>query len=74
VTENKIKELIFFERKRQNKLHPNFGKTDSEKLMILVEEVGEVAKAIQEGDVDNLKEELVQVAAVAQRWLEGMEE
>lgn len=32
---------------------------------ILVEEVGEVAKAIQEGDIENIKAELIQVAAVA---------
>jgi phosphoribosyl-ATP pyrophosphohydrolase len=41
-------------------------------LAILVEEVGEVAHAINEGDTSNLAEELAQVAAVATLWLEGM--
>jgi hypothetical protein len=35
---------------------------------ILVEEVGEVSKAIQERE--GLREELVQVAAVALQWIE----
>jgi NTP pyrophosphatase (non-canonical NTP hydrolase) len=33
----------------------------------LVEEIGEVARALQEEDVENLLEELVQVACVAMR-------
>lgn len=40
---------------------------------ILVEEVGEVSNAINEKDWDNLKKELVQVAAVAVAWLESIE-
>lgn len=35
---------------------------------ILTEEVGEVAKAVLDNDVENLKEELIQVAAVAASW------
>ncbi len=42
----------------------------TEMLAILVEEVGEVASAIQ-GDGD-LAEELTHVAAVCVRWLEHM--
>jgi NTP pyrophosphatase (non-canonical NTP hydrolase) len=45
---------------------------DRDCLAILVEEVGEVALAINEGDTSNLAEELAQVAAVATLWLEGM--
>jgi NTP pyrophosphatase (non-canonical NTP hydrolase) len=41
------------------------------KLPILVEEVGEVARALCDGT--NLREELIQVAAVALAWLEGLE-
>jgi hypothetical protein len=75
--------LIEEERDRQDKLHPlpKRRKTDSleaeailniifcnEFLAILVEEIGEVARALQgEGD---LKEELVQTASVCVRWLE----
>lgn len=39
-------------------------------LKILVEEVGEAATASLENDHENLEEELVQVAAVANAWLE----
>jgi NTP pyrophosphatase (non-canonical NTP hydrolase) len=38
---------------------------------ILAEEFGEVAKAVLEGDVVGVREELVQVAAVAICWLEA---
>lgn len=73
------------ERDRQDKLHPlpNKRKTDNadinavttlivsnEFLAVLVEEIGEVASALQgEGD---LKEELIQVASVSVRWLENI--
>lgn len=36
---------------------------------ILNEEVGEVSKAIIEGDGENLMEELVQVVAVVRQWV-----
>ncbi|MGL5918484.1 MAG: MazG nucleotide pyrophosphohydrolase domain-containing protein [Cetobacterium sp.] len=42
-------------------------------LTILVEEVGEVARAIQEGDRISLREELIQVAAVCAAWVEGLD-
>lgn len=55
----------------------------SDKFVVLVEEVGEVARAIQaviaadkwapEAEIAHLREELVQVAAVAVAWLESME-
>jgi hypothetical protein len=73
------------ERERQNMLHPTptVKSTESpevkavahflylnEMLSVLIEEVGEVGKAMQgEGD---LAEELTQVAAVCVRWLENM--
>ena len=65
------------ERLRQEKLWgPDFSnasttKDDYEKLAVLVEEVGEIAKALMENDRDNLFEELVQVAAVSVAWLEA---
>ena len=58
------------ERFRQDTLHPTVG-SDHELLAVLIEEVGEVSKAIQEKT--NLTEELVHVAAVAIRWLENRE-
>ena len=42
-------------------------------LTILTEEVGEVARAIIEGDGDGLRIELVQVAAVAVAMIEGLD-
>lgn len=39
-------------------------------LPVLVEEVGEVGKALLNNDFDNLEVELVQVAAVCVKWLE----
>ncbi len=41
------------------------------KLAVLMEEVGETARALLECDTTNLRDELVQVAAVAVAWLEG---
>lgn len=65
-----IWQLIAAERQRQDRLHPKVG-TDHHLLAVLMEEVGEVAQAIQEKT--NLHEELVHVAAVAIRWLENRE-
>jgi NTP pyrophosphatase (non-canonical NTP hydrolase) len=67
--------LIDAERQRQDEKH---GRQDHVPQMVLnavlVEEVGEVSKALLEASVphvvSNLKEELVQVAAVAVKWLE----
>lgn len=42
-------------------------------LVILVEEVGEVAKAMQEGDWKDIRTELIQVAAVCVAWLENID-
>lgn len=48
------------------------GLTDGERLAILVEEVGEVARAMQDHNLDNFREEIIQVAAIAVSWLAGM--
>lgn len=41
-----------------------------QRLPVLVEEVGEVAKAICDGDpVEHIREELIQVAAMAAAWI-----
>lgn len=39
---------------------------------ILTEELGEVARSINEQDDENLKLELIQVAAVCVAWLESL--
>jgi len=43
-----------------------------ELVAVLTEEVGEVARAVLEADDDNLRTELVQVAAVAQKFWEAL--
>ena len=45
----------------------------SVKVAVLTEEVGEVARAVLDGDVHNLRRELVQVAAVAVAIIEGID-
>ena len=45
---------------------------DDRKLAVLAEEVGEVARALIEGD--GLRAELIQVAAVALAWAESFPE
>lgn len=80
-----IFQLIEEERDRQDKLHPlpvrkKYDDKDIEVitnlikqmefLAVLVEEIGEVGKALQ-GDGD-LKEELIQSASVCVRWLEHL--
>lgn len=45
---------------------------DGTRLQVLVEEVGEVARAMMEGGREDVFEELVQVAAVAVSCAEGV--
>lgn len=76
---------IHKERKRQDKLHENWYGNEHG-LAVLVEEVGESAKGLYEMNTaqkakdpeayakwrQNLKDELVQVASTAIRWLENI--
>lgn len=74
---------VLAERARQtekwSRLHRHgFGDCSSEmvspwvKAAVLGEEIGEVNRALLEGDDDALCRELVQVAAVAVAWLEAL--
>jgi NTP pyrophosphatase (non-canonical NTP hydrolase) len=76
----RVLDEIATERVRQNTLHP--GSTARElatagrfrALAVLLEEVGEVARALLEGEpVADLRAELIQVAAVAVAWVEGID-
>lgn len=50
------------------------GAVDSTvKAAVLAEECGEVARAVLDSDPESLRNELIQVAAVAVAWLEGMQ-
>lgn len=46
---------------------------DVTRLAMLTEEVGEVARAMQEVDFENLKDELVQIASIAVSWAARLE-
>lgn len=59
---------VLVERYRQEELHPD--NTLEDMLPVLIEEIGEVGRALQNDDRVNLEEELVHVAAVCVRWLE----
>ena len=45
--------------------------TDHERLAVLTEEVGEIARALQDGDERGLREELIDAAAVIRMWWEA---
>lgn len=64
---------IHEERKAQDRQWGEQNHGNTRWLPILTEEVGEVAKAINEGDdPEHLIEELIQVAAVAVSWVEAI--
>lgn len=75
---------VYLERQRQEELLKagKFGYTaadgkisDWRKAAILGEEVGEVCRALNDGEsVEALQAELVQVAAVAVAWAEALEQ
>ena len=70
---------IVDERERQNKKWDtsnwgNWNPPSGNKLGILVEEVGEVATALIDNEpIENLRAELIQVAAVAMQWVEHID-
>lgn len=73
---SKIFELVEAERHFQNKKWNRGDCGDWPdsllmKLAILAEEFGEVAMALNDNDIDNLRNELVQVMAVACAWIES---
>lgn len=71
MTRDEIYALINAERERQDRKWGEQADHSPEKwLAILTEEVGETAEAILEHNRPNMIEELIQVAAVAVRWLE----
>lgn len=69
---NNAKSRIALERDRQRKLWGEGPMPVHLRMAILAEEVGEVAKALQDEGDARLLEELVQVGAVALRWAEDL--
>ena len=69
-------EFIRAQVKHQGRTPADPAMSDGERLMILVEEIGEVAHALTydtPDDTDQLVKELIQVAAMALAWVEGIE-
>lgn len=69
--------LIDEERSRQHELHGDHTPANPDldvykKVAFITEEVGEVARAVQDSDRDNLIEELVQTAALCVAFLESL--
>jgi NTP pyrophosphatase (non-canonical NTP hydrolase) len=65
---------IIAERKRQDAKHGKSRRLgDLKRLAILGEEFGEVAMAINDHDRENMREELIQVAACCVDWLEELD-
>lgn len=65
-----VARVITFELRRAREEHPEAYDSRSAGLVVLVEEVGEVAEAIQRGSRQDMLSELAQVAAVAVRMME----
>jgi NTP pyrophosphatase (non-canonical NTP hydrolase) len=76
MTFNEVIELVKEERELQdNKWGRGNGilwsSSSAAKLTVLAEEFGEVARAILEVDPENLRDELIDVAATCFAWLES---
>lgn len=74
VTLDEIWSAVALEQTRARRLHSNLHvghvrAPNHWRHLILSEEVGEVATAIQDDDLDQLRAELIQVAATAVAWL-----
>lgn len=82
MTRDRVYALIDTERARQEELKARgkFTATCADnidnfrKLAVLLEEVGEAAMEVNDGHLECLKIELVQVAAVTVAWLESFSE
>lgn len=72
MSRDEIFHKIEMERDRQDTLHPEWH-GDTHGLVVLAEEFGEIAKALYENDKQELKDEIIQVAAVCVRWLENFD-
>lgn len=46
---------------------------DAQRVVVLSEELGELARAVLDGDRDSLRAELVQLAGAAMAWAERLE-
>lgn len=52
--------------------HPHFADNANHAVSIMAEELGEVARAVNDGDMDHAKKEAAQLAAVCLRFLKEL--
>ena len=69
ITKEAFNDLIQIERNAQDEKWGEQNHTDEKWLAILLEELGEAAKAVLEGDEVGLFQEVTQVGAVLQAWV-----
>ena len=69
ITKEVFNNLIEIEREAQDEKWGEQRHSDEKWLAILLEELGEAAKAVLEKNEEGLLEETVQVAAVLQNWI-----
>ena len=69
ITKEGFHDLIEIEREAQDEKWGEQRHSDEKWLAILLEELGEAAKAVLEKNEEGLLEETVQVAAVLQNWI-----
>ncbi|RKU10861.1 hypothetical protein C6503_19445 [Candidatus Poribacteria bacterium] len=69
ITKEAFHNLIEIERNAQDERWGEQNHSDEKWLAILLEELGEAAKAVLEKNEEGLLEETVQVAAVLQNWV-----
>ena len=69
ITKEAFNDLIEIEREAQDEKWGEQRHSDEKWLAILLEELGEAAKAVLEKNEEGLLEETVQVAAVLQNWI-----
>jgi len=69
ITKEAFYDLIQMERNAQDEKWSEQNHSEERGLAITLEELGEVAKADNEGNEVGLLKEIVQVAAVLQNWV-----
>ena len=69
ITKAAFNNLIQIEREEQDAKWGEQRHSDEKWLAIAVEEFGEIAEAVLEGNEEGLLEEIVQLAAVLQNWV-----
>ena len=69
ITKEAFNDLIQIERNAQDEKWGQQRHSDEKWLTIILEELGEAAKAVLEENEEGLLEETVQVAALLQAWV-----